>query len=99
MNDYYMSRWPEVRSIEGAAQRVQEDTMRFASIMEDLGASMVESVMTLFAFLPILAGLSQYVSTLPIVGAIPEPLLVAAIFWSRLWHRFAGSGGDQTAGP
>lgn len=82
MNDYYMSRWPEVRSIEGAAQRVQEDTMRFASIMEDLGASMVESVMTLFAFLPILAGLSQYVSTLPIVGAIPEPLLVAAIFWS-----------------
>ena len=25
MNEYYMSRWPEVRSLEGAAQRVQED--------------------------------------------------------------------------
>ncbi|MCM3878785.1 MAG: hypothetical protein ND807_01640, partial [Vicinamibacterales bacterium] len=39
MNDYYMSRWHEVRSIEGAAQRVQEDTMRFALIVEDLGVS------------------------------------------------------------
>jgi len=82
MNDYYMSRWPVVRKIEGSAQRVQEDTMRFASIMEDLGSSIVESIMTLFAFLPVLASLSQYVATLPIVGAIPEPLLLAAIFWS-----------------
>lgn len=82
MNDYYMSRWPEVRSIEGAAQRVQEDTMRFASIMEDLGSSAVESVMTLVAFLPVLAALSENVQDLPLVGNIPEPLLVAAIFWS-----------------
>ena len=30
MNDYYMSSWNSLRHIEGAAQRVQEDTMRFA---------------------------------------------------------------------
>lgn len=82
MNDYYMSRWKEVRHIEGASQRVQEDTMRFAGIMEGLGVSMVDSVMTLFAFLPVLWSLSGYVSELPIIGAIPSPLFTAAIFWS-----------------
>ncbi len=82
MNEYYMSRWPEVRQIEGAAQRVQEDTMRFASIVEDLGVSMVDSIMTLFAFLPVLAALSVSVTHLPLIGRIPEPLLFAAVFWS-----------------
>jgi peptide/bleomycin uptake transporter len=82
MNDYYMSRWQEVRHIEGAAQRVQEDTMRFASIMEGLGVSIVDSVMTLIAFLPVLAALSVHVTELPLVGQIGSPLLVMAIFWS-----------------
>jgi peptide/bleomycin uptake transporter len=82
MNDYYMSRWPEVRKIEGASQRVQEDTMRFAQITEDLGISIVDSIMTLFAFLPVLAALSVHVAELPLVGHIVQPLLVASIFWS-----------------
>lgn len=82
MNDYYMARWPEVRRLEGAAQRVQEDTMRFATIMEDLGTSIVESFMTLFAFLPVLAALSAQVTELPLVGPIAQPLLWAAILWS-----------------
>ncbi len=82
MNDYYMARWPEVRGIEGASQRVQEDTMRFASIVEGLGLSMIDSIMTLFAFLPVLAALSPNVTALPIIGEVPEPLVVAAIFWS-----------------
>ncbi|MCD1632756.1 peptide antibiotic transporter SbmA [Martelella mediterranea] len=82
MNDYYTGMWERVRHIEGASQRVQEDTMRFASIMEGLGVSMIDSVMTLIAFLPVLFSLSQYVTELPIVGAIPAPLFTAAIFWS-----------------
>lgn len=82
MNDYYTDQWPRVRTIEGASQRVQEDTMRFAAIMEGLGVAMVDSIMTLFAFLPVLWSLSAYVSTLPIVGAIPHPLFTAAIVWS-----------------
>jgi peptide/bleomycin uptake transporter len=82
MNDYYMSRWDEVRTIEGASQRVQEDTMRFASIMEDLGVSIVDAVMTLFAFLPLLIALSVHVTELPVVGKIAQPLLWASIFWS-----------------
>jgi len=56
--------------------------MRFAQITEDLGISVVDSLMTLFAFLPVLAALSSYVTELPLVGKIPQPLLLAAIFWS-----------------
>ncbi|MDP8568885.1 peptide antibiotic transporter SbmA [Methylophilus aquaticus] len=82
MNTFYTSQWPQVRNIEGASQRVQEDTMRFATIMEGLGVSMVEAVMTLFAFLPVLWSLSSYVSELPVFGQIPAPLFSAAIAWS-----------------
>jgi peptide/bleomycin uptake transporter len=82
MNDYYTEQWAQVRHIEGASQRVQEDTMRFASIMEGLGVSIVDAVMTLFAFLPVLWALSDYVSELPIVGEIAHPLFVAALVWS-----------------
>jgi len=82
MNDYYMSHWPKLRTVEGASQRIQEDTMRFASIMEGLGVSIVDAIMTLFAFMPVLLALSEYVQELPVVGAIPYPLLTAAIFWS-----------------
>lgn len=82
MNDFYTHQWPQVRNIEGASQRVQEDTMRFATIMEGLGVSMVEAVMTLFAFLPVLWSLSAYVSELPVFGAVPAPLFTAAIAWS-----------------
>lgn len=82
MNDYYVAKWGNVRHIEGASQRIQEDTMRFASIMEGLGVSMIDAVMTLIAFLPVLFALSEYVQELPIVGAIPAPLFTAAILWS-----------------
>ncbi|MCO6048497.1 peptide antibiotic transporter SbmA [Mesorhizobium sp. RP14(2022)] len=84
MNDYYMSHWPKLRHIEGASQRVQEDTMRFSQIMEGLGSSFVDSIMTLIAFLPVLIALQQHITELPIVGAIGQPLVVAALFWCAL---------------
>jgi peptide/bleomycin uptake transporter len=79
MNDYYMAHWDKVRHIEGAAQRVQEDTMRFASIMEGLGIEFMRSLMVLFAFLPILAGLSAKVTELPFFGAVHYSLVWVAI--------------------
>jgi len=82
MNDYYVANWSRVRHIEGASQRVQEDTMRFAAIMEGLGVSLIDAVMTLVAFLPILWGLSQYVTEIPIFGDIPQALVIIAIVWS-----------------
>jgi peptide/bleomycin uptake transporter len=82
MNDYFVSFWARLRHIEGASQRVQDDTMRFSSTMQGLGVSLVDSVMTLIAFLPLLAGLSVHITALPVVGAIPYPLVIAAIGWS-----------------
>ncbi len=82
MNTYYTEQWETVRKIEGASQRIQEDTMRFAQIMEDLGVSIVDAVMTLFAFLPVLWSLSAYITELPLVGTIPQPLFWAALFWA-----------------
>jgi peptide/bleomycin uptake transporter len=82
MNNYYMAHWSRLRTIEGASQRVQEDTMRFSTTMEDLGVSLVQSVMTLIAFLPVLLRLSGNVTELPFVGHVPHALVVAAILWS-----------------
>ncbi len=82
MNSYYVARWSKIRKIEGASQRIQEDTMRFAGIMEGLGIAFVDSVMTLVAFLPVLAALSVHVEELPLIGQIPYPLVTIAIFWS-----------------
>lgn len=82
MNDYFITYWARLRHIEGASQRVQDDTMRFSGTMQGLGVNFIDSVMTLIAFLPLLAGLSVHVADLPVVGAIPYPLVIAAIAWS-----------------
>ena len=82
MNDYYMEHWALLRHIEGAAQRVQEDTMRFSQIMEDLGVSFVQAVMTLIAFMPVLVGFEKHIVGLPVVGAIAHPLVLASLAWS-----------------
>lgn len=81
MNNYFVENWGRLRHIEGASQRIQEDTMRFSQIMEDLGSSFVQSLMTLIAFLPVMIQLQTHISELPIVGAIPQPLVVAALAW------------------
>lgn len=82
MNEYYMQNWPRLRHIEGAAQRVQEDTMRFATIAEGLGVSLVDSIMTLIAFLPLLWGLSAHVKELPLIGEVSQGLVFVVILWS-----------------
>lgn len=87
MNDYYMMHWPRLRHIEGASQRIQEDSMRFASTIESLGVNLIQSVMTLIAFLPVLVTLSSHVTELPLIGHLPYALLIAALVWS-----LAGTG-------
>lgn len=82
MNNYYTAHWPQLRQIEGASQRVQEDSKRFANLTETLGVNLVESVMTLIAFLPLLHRLSSNVTEIPLLGAIPYPLVTAALLWS-----------------
>jgi len=82
MNEYYTANWDKLRHVEGASQRIQEDTMRFATIMEDLGVELIKSVMVLIAFLPLLFKISEKVPVLPIVGEIEHSLVWAAIVWA-----------------
>ena len=82
MNDFYIANWAQLRTIEGASQRVQEDTMRFARIMESLGVSFMRSLLTLFAFLPILWALSSHVKELPWVGEVSHALVYVAILFA-----------------
>lgn len=82
MNDYFTAHWSELRAVEGASQRIQEDTMRFASTVEGLGLNFIDSLMTLFAFLPVLVQLSSDVTELPLIGHVSKPLVLAALAWS-----------------
>ena len=79
MNDYYMSAWPRIRHVEGAAQRVQEDCMIFARIVQGLGVAFIDSIMTLIAFMPVLWGLSGHVQELPWIGEVDQALVFVAI--------------------
>jgi peptide/bleomycin uptake transporter len=84
MNDYYVENWHRLRHIEGASQRIQEDTQRFATTVEQLGASLIDALLTLIAFLPILWGLSVHVKRLPLVGEVPQALVFVAIIWAAI---------------
>ena len=82
MNEYYVMHWEKLRHVEGASQRIQEDTMRFSTIMEDLGVELVKAIMTLIAFLPLLYQLSKHVPVVPIFGEVEHSLVWAAVGWS-----------------
>jgi peptide/bleomycin uptake transporter len=85
MNEFYIEHWRQLRDIEGASQRVQEDTMRFATTMENLAVELISSVMTLLAFLPVLVKLSSNITELPLIGSsLAYPLVFAAVIWSVL---------------
>ncbi len=45
MNEHYMAHW-RICAISKAPRSVQEDTMRFASTLEDMGVSFINAVMT-----------------------------------------------------
>ena len=82
MTEYYLSHWQQVRHIEGASQRIQEDTMRFARIMETLGESFVRALLTLVAFLPLLWDSSANITQLPWIGHVPHSLVYVALLFS-----------------
>ncbi|WIX32428.1 peptide antibiotic transporter SbmA [Salinicola sp. JS01] len=98
MNDYYMHHWPRLRHVEGAAQRVQEDTMRFSTTLEGLGVSLLKSVLTLIAFLPLLVTMSQHITELPLVGHVSNALVWSAVAWSLFGTLFLALAGVKLPG-
>jgi peptide/bleomycin uptake transporter len=78
----YVAKWQTVEEeVEGASQRIQEDIYRFARIFESLGLQVIRAIMTLFAFMPILWGLSSGVD-LPYIKEIPGSLVWVALIVS-----------------
>ena len=81
MVEWYHSVYDKARKIEGAAQRVQEDTIKFSRIMESLGTSFVESIMILIQFIPILLGLSIGIPIF-FFGDWQYGLITGALVWT-----------------
>ena len=81
MVEWYHSVYDKARTIEGASQRVQEDTVKFARIVEGLGVSLIESIMVLVEFFPILLGLGAGITVL-YFGEWEYGLVTAALVWS-----------------
>ena len=81
MVEWYHSVYDKARKIEGASQRVQEDTIKFTRIMESLGTSFIESVMVLIQFVPILLGLSVGIPIF-FFGDWQYGLITGALVWT-----------------
>ena len=81
MVEWYHSVYDKARKIEGAAQRVQEDTIKFSRIMEGLGTSLIESIMVLVQFVPILLGLSIGIPIF-FFGDWQYGLITGALLWT-----------------
>jgi peptide/bleomycin uptake transporter len=81
MVEWYHSVYEKARTIEGASQRVQEDTIKFTRIMESLGTSLIESVMVLVQFIPILFGLSMGIPIF-FFGDWEYGLITGALLWT-----------------
>ena len=81
MVEWYHSVYDRARKIEGASQRVQEDTIKFTRIMETLGTSFIESVMVLIQFVPILLGLSIGIPIF-FFGEWQYGLITGALLWT-----------------
>ena len=81
MVEWYHSVYHEARLIEGASQRVQEDTIKFTRIMESLGTSFIEAIMVLVQFVPILLGLSVGIPIF-FFGDWEFGLVTGALIWS-----------------
>ena len=81
MVEWYHSVYDQARTIEGASQRVQEDTIKFSRIMEGLGTSFIEAVMIIVEFIPILFGLSIGIPIF-FFGDWEYGLITGALIWS-----------------
>ena len=67
----YLFRWDtNLPPIEGASQRVHEDTQRFAAGIQSCVSVLLESIFTLVVFCPVLFGLDPVLMAVAIVAAV-----------------------------
>jgi peptide/bleomycin uptake transporter len=79
---YYIPLWEKCPSnIEGASQRIQQDTYEFAKALESLGLGLFKAILTLIAFIPILWTLSEKI-TVDYLSGIDGSLVYIAFITS-----------------
>ncbi|HEY4519974.1 MAG TPA: putative transporter [Candidatus Paceibacterota bacterium] len=76
----YLPLWcPVGVDIEGASQRIQEDTQKFSDILETLGLAFMRTLMTLIVFLPVLWQLSENIDVPLFIPGTPEMRIVNGV--------------------
>jgi len=67
----YLHRWnTSIPAIEGASQRVHEDTQRFASGIQSCVATLLQSIFTLAVFCPVLYDLDPWLMGVAVLAAL-----------------------------
>ena len=91
----YLASWStQHEPIEGASQRLHEDTQRFSNGLETCLITLLDAAFTLFIFTPILMGLSREVSPPVSLGALEGSWL-----WTTAWvASVVGLGGAALVG-
>jgi len=70
MTNHYTSHWNKISHIEGASQRVQENTDRIATLLETLVVRLLRSIISIAVFFPLLWQLTTHVTKLPFFGDV-----------------------------
>ena len=81
MVGWYHKVYKKARKIEGASQRVQEDTIKFTRIIEGLGTHFVKSVLTFALFYSELLALSWFIPVM-FFGDWDYGLVAGAAIWT-----------------
>jgi len=79
ITEYYSANYDRAYGLESCDQRLQDDAFRFTRMLETMGTGLLESIMTLVVFLPILSNLSLHVAELPWFGPVEHSLVWVAI--------------------
>lgn len=78
----YLHRWnTAIPAIEGASQRVHEDTARFASGIQSCVSVIIESIFTLGVFCPVLFELDPMLMTVAVIAALGGLAVSMVVGW------------------
>ena len=88
MADFYHDKWNDASSIEGASQRVQEDTLKFARIMEGLRCRIIKKFNDFNSIYSYIMGFSKSITVLPWIGEVEHALVWVAILSALGWYNF-----------
>ena len=78
----YLHRWnTTIPAIEGASQRVHEDTQRFASGIQSCVGVVLNSLFTLGVFCPVLYGLDSSLMTIAVLAALGGLSVSVLVGW------------------